>query len=645
MTQHKTHRSHGWLLALLLLLFGGVAEYLARQEEQRADSQLWRHTTEKAAQLRATLETELNRPLLLSQSVVAHIKAGNGEAGASEFKILLPNLVRQGRFIRNMGVAPGNRLLYLYPEAGNEAAIGLYYPALPDQWPDIEHSIRQRQPFLTGPLELTQGGRGLIYRIPVFLSDERYWGMVSTVLQIDEIWQQLQQQAVALDSAVALRRHDGQQAGPWLFGELATEAHHAVLLELSLAGSSWQLAVWPAGDLVSQAMWLRVGGYTVALVLCLLLAALLRANQRWIAAGDVIRHSETYYRTVLDNVGDAIIVLNADGQIRTFNKEAVRLFGYEAAQLRGLPYQILFTQPPELSVATTGELRQPTPAVELSALKNNGEAVLCELLQSRVELQQEPLHLLLFRDISERKRIERLKNEFVSTVSHELRTPLTAINGALSLLSGGAVGSFSTPQQQMLDVAKANADQLMTLVNDILDFEKLQAGKLALQSAPTVLLPLLQQALQRHRGLAEAKRLHLKLEAAIAPELTLWLDGARLQQILGNLLTNAIRFSPPATVVRLSAELDGDLLRLTVSDQGQGVPATFLPRLFQKFAQADASDSRAQGGSGLGLAICRELAEQMQGRIDYQPAPGGGACFYCEFPLDALALPAGREVV
>lgn len=622
-----------WLQGLMLLaltvLFGAVTEYLARQEQQRKAVLLLRDTTEIAAQLRAVVEMELNAPLQLSQGLVAHVQAMAGKTSAADFNTLLPNLVRQGKHIRNMGVAPSNRLTYIFPLAGNEAAVNLYYPDLPTQWPEIEQTIQSREAKLSGPLQLKQGGRGLIYRIPVYLPDASYWGIVSTVIDVDEIWQLVQQKAAAQGVGVALFQAKPAHSSQQLLGGTQDPPESAVTLALSIAGAHWQLSCWALQPAESLANWFRGFGWSITLLLVLLIASVFRANHRWRLTSEAFAQSENYYRTVLDNVDDAIVVLNPAGQIQTFNQAAEQMFAYPAAQLRGLPYQILFPQPPLLQAASGAQ--------EMLAMRKLGESLEVELLQTQIELQGETLQVLLFRDITARKRMDKLKSEFVSTVSHELRTPLTAINGALSLVTAGAIGALLPAQQQMLDVARSNADQLIQLVNDILDMEKLQAGKLSLQPKLQVILPILHQAVQSHAALALSRQVRLELDAAIPADFTLSVDGTRLLQVLANLLANAIRFSPPHSTVHLTALLTGDWLQLAVSDQGPGVPFDFIPRLFDKFSQADSSDSRSQNGSGLGLAICKELLEGMQGRIFYQPTEHGGACFYCELPLNGTA--------
>ncbi len=200
-------------------------------------------------------------------------------------------------------------------------------------------------------------------------------------------------------------------------------------------------------------------------------------------------------------------------------------------------------------------------------------------------------------------------------------------------MAGGAVGVITQPQQQLLDIARQNCEQLSMLINDILDIEKLSAGKMLFQLQPLGVKSLLLEAKNRNLPLAQQKGITLTVQPDVDPELTVRADDSRLQQVFANLLANAIRFSPPQGEVQLQALQLGNKVRIQVLDQGPGVPADFIPRLFQKFSQADSSDSRQLGGTGLGLAICKELLERMGGDIGYQRLPDGGACFYFDLAL------------
>lgn len=264
------------------------------------------------------------------------------------------------------------------------------------------------------------------------------------------------------------------------------------------------------------------------------------------------------------------------------------------------------------------------------------------LRRERLFLEQRTVDMQLARDDAERA--SRVKSEFISTVSHELRTPLTAISGALGLIAGGAVGPLSPQALEMVGIAKKNSQRLSYLINDLLDMEKLMAGKLHFDLRALELMPLLEQALAENQAYAEQYKVHYALTQR-TDGLRVWVDAQRLQQVLANLLSNAAKFSPEGAPVEVAVRRRGEAVRVEVRDHGPGIPASFQGCIFQKFSQADASDTRQKGGTGLGLAISRELVERMGGSIGYESQEGQGACFFFELPLwhaQPVAEPAAR---
>ncbi|MAK87435.1 MAG: hybrid sensor histidine kinase/response regulator [Pseudomonas sp.] len=234
-------------------------------------------------------------------------------------------------------------------------------------------------------------------------------------------------------------------------------------------------------------------------------------------------------------------------------------------------------------------------------------------------------------DLTERKRVEQMKNDFVSTVSHELRTPLTSISGALGLIVGGALGSAPPTMQQMLEIAYRNSLRLGHLINDLLDMEKIAAGKMSFELREHSLGDLLEESLASNQALCEQHGVRCTLEHPT--DVLVWVDGLRLQQVLGNFLSNAVKFTPDGGEIRLHSSLRGTKVRISVTDQGPGIPEAFRSRVFEKFAQADASDSRQKSGTGLGLAITKELIERMGGTVGFDCVPGQGTTFWCELPI------------
>jgi signal transduction histidine kinase len=233
-------------------------------------------------------------------------------------------------------------------------------------------------------------------------------------------------------------------------------------------------------------------------------------------------------------------------------------------------------------------------------------------------------------DITERRHIEQLQRDFVSTISHELRTPLTSISGSLGLINGGALGPVPASMSAMLGIAQQNSQRLSLLINDLLDMDKLLAGKMDFNLQEQALLPIVEEALRSNQGYAEQYQVNYQLLPGSDARVTV--DSLRLQQVLANFLSNACKFSPPGSHIDVRVDaLDGQV-RVNVCDQGSGVPAEFQARIFHKFSQADASSTRQQGGTGLGLAISKELIERMGGSIGFDSS-ARGATFWFQLAL------------
>lgn len=238
--------------------------------------------------------------------------------------------------------------------------------------------------------------------------------------------------------------------------------------------------------------------------------------------------------------------------------------------------------------------------------------------------------LIVVRDVTESKQLERLKAEFISIVSHELRTPLTSMQVALSLLDNQLVDPASVDGQNMIHVATEGVDRLVRLVNDILDLERLESGKLRIKPQQCVLSDLVDAAIDQMQDLAN--RSNVFIQKAIAP-LSIHADPDRLVQVLTNLLSNAIRFSPPNSAIEILAQpASPALVQVSIQDQGRGIPPHQLERIFERFQQVDASDAREKSGTGLGLSICRNIIRQHGGDIWAESTLGQGSTFYFTLP-------------
>jgi PAS domain S-box-containing protein len=353
----------------------------------------------------------------------------------------------------------------------------------------------------------------------------------------------------------------------------------------------------------------------------------------------VLQENAQHTQAILDNVIDGIITIDSQGLIQSFNHAAERIFGYTAGETIDRNVSMLMPEPYHSehdgyiqNYHATGVQRIIGIGREVVGQRKDGSVFPMDLAVSRSVHHGQPLFIGLVRDITERKRMDLMKTEFVSTVSHELRTPLTSISGALGLIVGGALGELPEQAKLMLDIAYKNSKRLALLINDLLDMEKLTAGKMNLDMRPQLLMPLVEQTLEAVQAYGEQYQVTFKLVER-ADDVQARVDGGRLQQVLTNFLSNAAKFSPTGAQVEIAVRQRKNTVQVEVIDHGPGIPAEFHSRIFQKFSQADSSDTRQKGGTGLGLAISKELIERMNGLIGFDSVEGQGSSFHCQFPI------------
>lgn len=350
--------------------------------------------------------------------------------------------------------------------------------------------------------------------------------------------------------------------------------------------------------------------------------------------------SQKRLRTILDNVIDGIVTISPNGIIQDFNPAAEHIFGQTRANVIGHNIKMLMPEP--FHSAHDGYLQNYLESGqrkiigflrEVEGQRADGSTFPLELWVTEIWLDHERLFIGMVRDISERREVTRLKNEFVANVSHELRTPLTSINGSLKLMRNGVLGEVGEQAKAMLDIAEKNSDRLILLINDLLDIEKIESGNMDFDFTEVDLATLLQEAIEANRGYADSLSVNYLLHSPL-PTAIIQGDQHRLLQVMANLLTNACKFSSSHATVELSLQLaDNNTAEICVEDHGCGIPDEFHPRIFQKFAQADGSSSRHHGGTGLGLSISKAIVERHGGNIRFESAAKLGTRFYITLPI------------
>jgi PAS domain S-box-containing protein len=355
-----------------------------------------------------------------------------------------------------------------------------------------------------------------------------------------------------------------------------------------------------------------------------------------------VRAGKQRIDTILETVQDAFVAIDMGGRLVDWNAAAETMLGWRRDEVLGRPAAELVVPERFRTSALaalqrfreTGQLDIQGRRVERVLRRRDGSEVQIEMTAGIAGTPEGPFFSIFAHDISGRKQVERMKNEFVSTVSHELRTPLTSISASLALLADGMAGELPADAQGLVGIANASSERLVRLIGDVLDIQKMDAGRTDFARTVQPVLPIVQGAVASMASLAAQAGVTLACEASPGTEaLRADVDRDRITQVLANLLSNALKFSEAGTTVTARVEDGGGCVRLSVADQGSGIPDAFRDRVFQRFAQADGTNSRRSGGTGLGLSICKAIVDEHGGTIRFDSVMGQGTTFVVALPL------------
>ncbi len=361
-------------------------------------------------------------------------------------------------------------------------------------------------------------------------------------------------------------------------------------------------------------------------------------------APHIVSFNEKRIESIIELVQDAYIAIDRNGVVTDWNSQSEKMFGWRKHEAIGqilsilvLPerfwgaYQNLISNHHE-----DGRVDFLNRRMEYTVVDRVGKEFQIEATIGLVTAEDSYFFSAFVHDISERRENERMKTEFISTVSHELRTPLTSIRASLSMLAGDMAGELPADARTLLHIAHGGCERLVRLVNDILDIEKLESGKMKYDMVGQSLDVLGKLACDAMQGFASQYQVNVTLHCDASAFARV--DRDRLIQVVTNLLSNAIKFSAPGGIVALQIRRDGNSIHMSVVDHGAGIPEGFRDRVFQKFAQADATDSRQKGGTGLGLSICKNIVEEHGGVISFASEEGIGTTFNVELPAAEMEV-------
>lgn len=738
----KRGKGERWSLLLLVLLSsilfvaGCVLSYQISLLQHNADISRKRDQVAlKMDHIRNEISRELYANINLTQGLVDLVRIQGG-IRQPQFLSLARELISHSKLIRNIALAPSNVIRYIYPVVGNEKSMGLDYSKIPDQFIAVKRAIEEKKMVIAGPVNLVQGGVGIIGRLPIFLPDQsgdenkqRYWGIAAAVIDFKLLMQVAGLDPVKHDLDIGLRGIDGTGAeGKVFWGDEKIFSTNPVIMDIALPSGSWQMAAEPRGGwppFRPFATWSFLAGIFLSLVFSLLLFQTLfvsrgrafEIKKRQLTEDALRQKNRALHLFSLCN-NAVVYATNENTLLSEICRIAVESAGYLLAWVGRAENDPLKSVVP-ITFAGSGEgfldkikvswedneygrdvagtaIRTRKPSIcrdlinspdymvwrnalltrhytsamaiplivdgsvfgalliyaaENDAFDSTEVGLLDELgmtishgimaIRSKEDrnkavaaLEQERNELegrvaLRTRELLSAKEMaesaDRLKSAFLATMSHELRTPLNSIIGFTGIILQGMTGPLNEEQKKQLGMVYNSSEHLLALINDVLDISKIEAGQLQLVNEVFDPRDVVKKAVSTIRPLAEKK--HLNLEVEIAPEVkTIFGDQRRVEQILINLLGNAVKFSEKG-VIGVSCSLKTKQVLFQVKDNGIGIDEKNREEIFKPFRQVDSGLTRQYEGTGLGLSICKKLVDKMGGAIWLESEPGKGSIF------------------
>lgn len=640
------------LLVFLVIAAGSFALYSKLRSQELAF--VLRQVQDEASKVGSLLRAQANDRVATLMRMAARWNAASGTP-YELWRRDAGQLVEQLPGLRALEwIDPGYRVRWVVPVEGNERAVGLDVLFDAERAAALRGAADRQRPTLTPPLKVVQGYNAFIAYVPLRRSGQ-FDGFIAGVFSIPEFFHGAMRTELSRDYSMSILHGDvvyfADDVGPH-----APPAHWVTETSMRIHDQTWTLRIAPTVDFVNS----RKSDLPILVLMAgLLVAALSALSVRFILISRLksarLASSLALNAGIISSSAHLVIAIDDQYRIVNFNRAAEQALGYRAADVIGHRAIPIFLDPGELAErartlsAELGETVPVGPAIftkiplrdgfetrEWTFVRKNGTRFPANVTITplRDELDAVTGFLGVIEDITVRKEVEKLKSEFTAVVSHELRTPLTSIRGSLGLILGALSSSLQPKVKDLLEIAQSNCERLVLLVNDILDIEKFSAGQMRFEFQTVPLAGLVQQAVDANEGYA--RKFHVRFEVRpMDPACQVSVDPDRFIQVMSNLLSNAAKYSPSEGAVRVQTEMRGDHVRVSVRDDGPGIPEGFRERIFEKFSQADASSTREKGGTGLGLHIAKRFVEHMQGRIGFESEAGRGSTFWIELPAAA----------
>ncbi|WP_081788151.1 ATP-binding protein [Sulfitobacter mediterraneus] len=653
------------IAALIGVLIVGRLEHLG-DDAYLNDTKL--QTTLELVELRENIRKEIiDRILKLSE--LATIVSQNPSIDGDQLSARAKELIETTPDLISIGIAPDLVVTRVIPAEGNERAIGLDYRSNKQQFPMVKQAMETGKGLITGPVNLVQGGSGLILRQPVYVgegADKAPWGIISVVLDYEKFLAKLGLPDIG--QAYEILIHDVSAEGASdqvLFGQQEILAAGPVLLTLDFPYGVWELAAVPVGGWPAH----KPDHMSDRLLAFVLIGLALFLLWYIIRLADTRRIAEVRLSNAIDALDHGFIMFDPNDRLVLNNKKYLDIYNLNRDAIEpGASYEDLVLRGLKRGIFPTAVGREEEWLAEWNAKRGgdfDSEHFLSDgrVIKASDRTMPDGSIVGLRIDVSELKEAQlgaeaanKAKSDFMAVLSHELRTPLTVILGtarlskqvdrlpkakeltaAIDALPGDESETLKTQLSGVYDMISGmmeklerSGEHLLFLVNEILDFAKIEASGLSLDIQSNDIGEIIQTAAGQMAPMVEQKGLELNVQPVSA---TLNLDAKRIQQVLMNLLGNATKFTDKGSV-SLIAEVVRDQIEIRIKDTGMGIPPDQVERVFEPFHQVDSSNKRGIGGTGLGLAISREIIEAHGGTLSATSVEGEGSVFMVVLPLN-----------
>lgn len=643
------------IVVVLVVALGGALVVRAELDRTR---------TEEVAQLRAEMSSTAARleTAVLARTVMADALAAfvTSHQGLEQelFADFAGELMKLEPDVRALQLAPNGVITDVYPLRGNEAAVGLDLTSYVPQREVVARTREAERFVVGGPLDLIQGGRGLIGRLSVW-TDEGWWGLVQVVIDLDVVLDEAELAAESFGGQYQLRGVDGlgSNGEPFVNGDLDTAGAERIDVELpGVDDNTWELVVLPprSGATLARVLPHISGAALLALVAGILSFQLVAApallRRRIDDATTETATTAAHLRTVMNAASDGILAVDQRGVVRATNPSASALFERAQDKLEGghltevLPNALQILGHPAAAdggyhartVGTTSAGAEIPLAVSAAWTTDGSLATVIV----RDVTEQEAAHDALQSYAAELEtlnaqltRLDQLKRDFVAMASHEMRTPITTVRGLATTLARTWDVLDDHARQRCVEAIERQTGRLWQVVTDLLLASDIESGETHAPTLPTTVRTMLVEAAASGSG-GETE-----IDIRCHPDLVVALPVTHVQRIVRALVSNAEKYGGCPIVVEGATH--GATLTISVRDHGPGVPADFEPELFTRFSQASTGEQRTARGIGLGLAVARGLARSHQGDLHHERPDDGGARFVLEVPVRIVRDPSG----